>query len=339
METVYRKAFTLVELLVVVAIIAILMALLLPAVQFAREAGRRASCRNNLHNLGLAVQNHVSFLGHYPAGGWGSTWIGDPDPSKGTDWRQPGGWVFNLLPYLEAENLYRLQLGKTGSTKYAAASEMIRTPLAVMHCPTRRRPRAYDTRNEAQIRQPRYANSTTQLARSDYAANGGTVYRDYGPGPSRDPDMEPDATRRQQAWDNLRATFDNFAQTADGIIFAGSTLNPASIFDGEQNTYLIAEKYINPDDYTTGVDLGDDSSMYTGDSPDISRWTGPQFLPMRDTPGVANWRIFGSAHADVFHAVMCGGSVHAFSYQIDGEIHRRLGNRRDGNPIPASYLQ
>ena len=129
--------FTLVELLVVITIIGILIALLLPAVQAAREAARRLQCQNNLKQIGFAMLNHEHVQGNFPTGGWGWQWIGDPD--QGFDYRQPGGWMFNILPYLEQQALHDLQSGKSTSstpTRTAAAAQMIATPLAVMICPT-----------------------------------------------------------------------------------------------------------------------------------------------------------------------------------------------------------
>ena len=98
-----NHGFTLVELLVVIAIIGILIALLLPAVQAAREASRAASCRNHLKQMGLAALNVESAHGHFPSGGWGWEWAGDPDGGFGD--RQPGGWYYNVLAYLELSSV------------------------------------------------------------------------------------------------------------------------------------------------------------------------------------------------------------------------------------------
>src|SRR5215831_9607431 len=95
-----RIAFTLVELLVVIAIIGVLVALLLPAVQMARESARRMSCQNNMHQQGLALHNHENSTGRFPSGG------------EGTDFSQsPPGTMFDLhstftriLPYMEQQN-------------------------------------------------------------------------------------------------------------------------------------------------------------------------------------------------------------------------------------------
>lgn len=93
--------FTLVELLVVIAIIGILVALLLPAIQAAREAARRSSCSNNLRNLGLAVLNHHDVRKHFPVN-MGSYLVGE---APGID--QPGvGWILNTLPQMEEQPLF-----------------------------------------------------------------------------------------------------------------------------------------------------------------------------------------------------------------------------------------
>ena len=131
-------AFSLIELLVVITIMGILTGLLLPAVQAAREAARQLQCQNNLKQWGLAALNHESATGRLPTGGWSWEWIGDPD--RGNDHRQPGGWIYNVLPYIDQQPLHDLQSGKgVGSLeRLAAATQMIQTPLPVMNCPTRR---------------------------------------------------------------------------------------------------------------------------------------------------------------------------------------------------------
>ncbi len=92
------QGFTLVELLVVIAIIGILVALLLPAIQAAREAARRTSCSNNLKNLGLAVLTHHDAMKHFPVSNGGPY----PEPVAGTG----AGWILNTLPQLEEQPLY-----------------------------------------------------------------------------------------------------------------------------------------------------------------------------------------------------------------------------------------
>jgi prepilin-type N-terminal cleavage/methylation domain-containing protein/prepilin-type processing-associated H-X9-DG protein len=98
-----KGAFTLVELLVVIAIIGILVALLLPAIQAAREAARRIACTNNLKNLGLAALNHHDAKKHFPVS-MGFVAAGGEQP-PGVD--QPcAGWILNMLPQLEEQSLY-----------------------------------------------------------------------------------------------------------------------------------------------------------------------------------------------------------------------------------------
>ena len=116
-----RRGFTLVEMLVVIAIIAMLVALLLPAVQAAREASRRMSCSNNLHQIGLAFHNFAEANSGFPPGR--------------TTKPVSHSWVVSILPFVEAEPLrkdYRYD-------KHAYApenQEVVRTPLEFMQCPS-----------------------------------------------------------------------------------------------------------------------------------------------------------------------------------------------------------
>ena len=127
--------FTLIELLVVITIIGMLVGLLLPAVKMAREMGRRVAVQEQLNQLALACKAHAEKLNYFPSGGWGSNWVGNPDYGTGPD--QPGGWIYQLMPYMDNDELH--ELGK-GNSSLTAASNATRVSaaLAILYCPTRR---------------------------------------------------------------------------------------------------------------------------------------------------------------------------------------------------------
>jgi len=108
-----KRAFTLVELLVVIAIIGVLVALLLPAIQAAREAARRMTCSNNLKNVGLAIINYEGTAGHFPYSitMWGWQEEDQPkdrilDPSNGGPNYNGKGWIVDILPQLEQQGMF-----------------------------------------------------------------------------------------------------------------------------------------------------------------------------------------------------------------------------------------
>jgi prepilin-type N-terminal cleavage/methylation domain-containing protein/prepilin-type processing-associated H-X9-DG protein len=305
-----RAAFTLIELLVVIAIIAVLIQLLLPAVQAIREAANRTQCANNLKQLSLGCLNHHTQIGRLPTGGWGWFWDGDPD--RGTDRRQPGGWGFNVLPFIEQDNLYRLGSGLPAAQKRAAIAQRISTPLKMFNCPSRRSSLPYPNSWNST-----YWDSTpvTQLGRMDYAANVGNQPADEffaGP-PSLAVGDDP-----AFAW---RST-DNLT----GVIFQRSEIRLIEIPHGTSNTYLIGEKYLNPDHYTNGQDPADNENLYTGFDNDNSRDTYSP--PQRDRPGYTDTFSFGSAHPTGLNMAYCDGSVHFIPFGVDPQVHRQAGTRK-----------
>lgn len=328
------RGFTLVELLVVITIIGILIALLLPAVQAAREAARRAQCINNLKQIGLACLNHEQQHGHMPTGGWGGTWIGDPDRGFGV--QQPGGWIYNILPFMELQSIHDLPSGKSTSTtptRMAVSATMITMPLTGVICPSRRVSIAYPNVYSYGTRN---ADKTTVFAKNDYAVTVGS------PGYVEDKQVDgPDSTT---VVDNN--TF-NWLSTAgyNGIAYRRSLVTVADIKDGTSNTYLVGEKYINPDHYATGLDGGDDWSPYTGAQNDVGRscYYNPDdaansWTPMEDRPSYADTNRFGSAHSGGCNFVFCDGSTRTISYSIDALAHSHLGARDDGYSIDGSQL-
>jgi len=128
--------FTLIELLIVVGIISLLIQMLLPAVQSAREAARRAACGNRLRQLGVGVLSHESATRRLPSGGWHFTWIGEPE--RGTGLKQPGSWVFSILDHIEETALRSMGLGLTGVDRTLALVARVKTPLPLLLCPSRR---------------------------------------------------------------------------------------------------------------------------------------------------------------------------------------------------------
>lgn len=312
-----RRGFTLIELLVAIAIIGILVSLTVPAVQAAREAARRTQCVNHLKQIGLAFYNHHDVHGHFPTGGWGAQWMGDPDRGYGVD--QPGGWAYNILPYLEEAALHDLGAGLSGSTKQAAVTECVSTPLPVFYCPSRRSAANYPGWSFYGHEPPFNANDVEYVAKIDYAANSGDQ-----------PFIELEYPHSYQegdttfAWETGRHT---------GIVFQRSRVRHADITDGTSNTYLVGEKYLPADSYLDASSNGDHHGVFAGQVVDSLRSAHREWTPLQDRAEIDYYRRFGSAHAGAFNFVFCDGSVRKVNYGIDGEIHARLGNRGDGRPV------
>ena len=113
-------------------------------------------------------------------------------------------------------------------------------------------------------------------------------------------------------------------------------VKPDHVLDGLSNTFLVGEKYLNPDAYFTGADGGDNEGLLMGDNPDISRFT--TWGPQQDRRGVANYGYFGSVHASAFGMALADGSVRRIAYDVNPDLFRWLGNRRDGREASESGL-
>ena len=353
-----RSAFTLVELLVVITIIGILIALLLPAVQAAREAARRLQCTNNLKHLGLAAISHEQANGFLPTGGWGS-WAGEP--TRGFSKRQPGSWFYNILPYMEMMDLHDLGIteGLRSQGTRRGFTQRVSTPVAIFICPTRRRVTTFKYTsgiNGMGMVLPNVYPVPATVGRSDYATCVGdadTMFlTECGPmGDLTRIDNNVLPTDARWAEEYPGCVNSQTGGTPTGVTYRRSMTRLRDIKDGVSHTYLVGEKNINPDCYLNGTSVGDDQTWDSSFCFDVIRWSGSirtdgvnydsfgsadeLVAPGPDTPGVEEIQSFGSAHAGSFNMAFCDGSVHAVSYSIDAETHHRLGNIADGKPVDA----
>ena len=318
MQRTARRGFTLVELLVVITIIGILMSLLLPAVQSARESARSLQCSNNVKQLALGSLEHVSTTGFFPSGGWGWNWAGDPD--RGFGLKQPGGWLYSVLPFIDQKNIWSLGTGIPSDTqisaKQTAMLPQLTTPLSIYYCPSRRPVALYPNfysylANNVPLQ--------TMYARTDYAINDGDTAIDQGN--DGGPTSLSQGDTGGYAWNT---------QVLTGISYQRSQITQAHIgTKGVSNTYLLGDKYVDPDYYYNGQDVGDNEWATAGWDNDTCRTADTSFgdTPMQDTPGYQNWYIWGSAHPTNMHMAFCDGSVHDISYAIDSVTHGHLANR------------
>lgn len=327
----HRSGVTLVELLVMVAIIGLLLGLLLPAVQSAREAGRRTRCLGNLRQIALACLGHEAAHGFLPTGGWGGAWVGDPD--RGFGQRQPGGWAFNSLPYLEETALHDAGVGITDAeAKADTIMTRLTTPVAIFTCPTRRPPATWpfaagkNSRPLNLVAVPVDAvRRPAAVARGDYAANMGSGtfpanrYRSGGsPATAAEGDVMADS-----AWQLA------YGPPPDGLVFRRSRVRLKDITDGTTGTYLVGEKYIDLAKLATGESDDDDQCLYSGHDRDVLRvGLGP---PLQDRPGFEPTSIsFGSSHSSGCGMATADGSVAVVAYEIDPLVHRARASRNDG---------
>jgi prepilin-type N-terminal cleavage/methylation domain-containing protein/prepilin-type processing-associated H-X9-DG protein len=351
--------FTLVELLVVIAIIGILVALLLPAVQAAREAARRTQCKNNLKQLSLGCLLHQDTQKSLPSGGWGDFYTADANMGFGP--RQPGSWYYNILPYIEEGAVHDANKGLTvqpiASGVQQATILLNTTPIAAFHCPSRRPAKVYPIVFTTLKLQP-WVQTQSAIVKGDYAANAGDSFigagDDYNGKKMVQPDVGDYPALKNTVWSNTNDKKNFPEQYQTGVIYYRSEVSGKKIPDGTSSTYLIGEKFLTPERYEAASadppGYGDNQGAYVGFEWDNERraWA-PKFagdtaglpnsgidencfIPRQDTIGVdcPNVFAFGSAHAGAMNMAMCDGSVQAISYDIDPLTHRYRANRLDG---------
>jgi prepilin-type N-terminal cleavage/methylation domain-containing protein len=295
--------FTLIELLVVIAIIGVLIALLLPAVQKAREAASRISCANNLKQIGLAIHSYHNTYNRLPPAAIG----GDGEAS----------WAVLLLPFLEQNNLYQQWNLTLRYTYYRQPAAVVGAQVSVYYCPSRRLP-------------PQLSSSGDMLAPwggspgalGDYAANGGNS---------------------TAVWDDPRngdgvLLYADTVFSANNTIVSWQALTRfADITDGLSNTLLIGEKHVMPSEFGQEPD----NSIYNGDDiRTIVRVAGIENpgainrpLAVAPTDSYRPDERFGSYHSGVCQFVLCDGSVRAIPVSIDLQTLTRLAVRNDGQPV------
>jgi prepilin-type N-terminal cleavage/methylation domain-containing protein len=332
----FSSGFTLVELLVVIAIIGILIALLMPAVQAAREAARRLQCANRLRQISLAMLHFESIHQHFPSGGWGCAWA--PHPGRGVGIEQPGGWTYPLLPLLEQKPLR--DLGSTTNPYSMTEPEpyvkrLYSSPCSVWCCPARRRAGLCPMQSTFSfVRKPYLSAELTNITPCDYAANGGELFYNWGLGPSSLKEGDD-------------PTFDNWPlikikRPKTGIVLPHGFIKMQDVTDGTSYVYLVGEKYLNRTDYYTTLDQGNDQGPYASDNRDTVRFAATHatavsiLFPAQDKPHVPKYDCFGSAHAAVMNMGMCDGSVRSIGYNIEALVHRRMANRQDGAIVKYS---
>lgn len=317
------KAFTLVELLVVIAIIGMLVALLLPAIQAARESARRNQCSNNLKQIGLAIQLRHDAKKLLPPGRNGRT-------SSGNSGINTFGvsWAFELLPYVEQSALFQALVRTLPSTD-PQNSVAMRTAVSTFICPSRREPAAdrdFDNNDQAPPEENRGV-----AAGGDYAGSAGLDNR-YG---LNNPNGEP-------------------AGTIGGALYSFSRNSIRNVTDGTTSTIAVGEKYIpTEDEIRQGQPNLDEAMMhyYQGDTAYFSGDNTYSILrgtecgmangevPATESCGPGQLReLFGSEHSGISNFVFLDGHVQAIQQSVDLITLQRISTIADDQPVDTTNL-
>jgi prepilin-type N-terminal cleavage/methylation domain-containing protein len=318
------RAFTLVELLVVIAIIGILIALLLPAVQAAREAARRSQCTNNLKQLGLALHDYHDVYKVLP-------------PSRIDD---GATWATHILPYLEQDAMH-VAFDYLRPWPDQLDKAALQVPLAAFTCPTRRKPMLSihgDWGNGISGWLP--------YLPGDYT---GTAATKNLPGPCSDyagvyahRDIMADNTEYRGCI-GLQTGMLLTVCNPKNFVDSKYRVEFASVLDGLSNTLMLGEKHVRmtllghgPGTTTPGGNDGD-NCIHNGDQAQTTgRIAGPAFLLARSPVETGNSQLrFGSYHPGICNFAMGDASVRSLRTSISGTILGEMANRNDGkSPNP-----
>jgi prepilin-type processing-associated H-X9-DG protein len=339
-----------VELLVVIAIIGILIAMLLPAIQAAREAARRSQCKNNLRQIATACLNHENTHKIFPFGGWSFGWMGDPDQGIGP--KQPGGWIYSSSPYLEEADLFQVGGGMAWAEKKQALATQMAHVIPTYVCPSRRsgepqQAYASDGRpyDGGAGKFPKNSELPPKVAKTDYAINKGPVEVPTSTGGGL-----PDANCLEAQSSvfgsspaaypncNWHTPLENWQNKFRGISAFRLAAKIGQITDGTSKTVLVGEKSVTVECYNGDCETisdsnpsknngGDNTSMYQGYDHDNSRNGIPiQDPDLRDT---THHEHFGSPHSGA-NIAFCDGSVQTIDFEIDPDLWGTLIDRADG---------
>jgi prepilin-type N-terminal cleavage/methylation domain-containing protein/prepilin-type processing-associated H-X9-DG protein len=311
-----QSAFTLIELVVVIAIIAILIGMLLPAVQMVREAAANTQCKNNLHQLGIAVHSYHDANSQLP-------------PARvGRD--AYATWPILVAPYLEAQNLANLwDITKIYQQQPSPLART--TTLNVFFCPARRRPMTSLPAENGVNGQD--GNGHLESACGDYACCDGDGW-------------ERNTTQARGAMIAPLLLNPNIGDNnpyPQPISSFHSVTAFGSITDGLSNTLLIGEKHVRPDGL--GLASNGDDAYYSGYNYDTAQRSAGWYTdgsgvrqnkPLMKPKDAASTIRFGSWHTGACNFVFCDGSVHPLPVNIDIEVLRRLADRADGLPVSSN---
>jgi prepilin-type N-terminal cleavage/methylation domain-containing protein/prepilin-type processing-associated H-X9-DG protein len=336
-----RGAFTLVELLVVIAIIGILVALLLPAIQAAREAARRISCSNNLHNIGLACINYHDTKRHLPysISQWEEDrnlkgqWVGPPKGKMHPDNGGPGyngkGWIVDILPAMEEQPAYDAIMlalrNSTGDKKFlltgpAAGNgmghpsirEILNKQPPWLSCPSDPSARPSDRQWYWRV----------MIATTSYkGVLGDSVITSQGNNGPMDTPF-PNLGSRPDCHNTIEC---------NGLLWRGTYFDPISfrrITDGTSKTFMVGECVVEQD-YHSAAFFAD------GDWATCGNPLNYFILPVEESNIKAppNWqaaRGFKSLHPGGAQFVMADGSVQFVNESIDHNVYRGLSTRAGG---------